>query len=460
MNKTKDKKYIRRRDFLKYAGVAGAGVFAAPHFSIGKPGPSANSKLNIAMIGGSGIASMAYGALKSENIVAVCDVDENFNKHKGAKSFTDFRVMLDKMGKEIDGVCINTPDHTHFAATMDAMQRGIHVCTQKPLTHNIWQARTLRKAAEKYSVITNMANQGHTYNGIRRMREWYEAGILGSVKEIHCGFGGPNWNGGYFRKPTVMPLPKQAVPANLNWDLWLGPVAKTDYNRIYHPRSWRGFWQFGTGMLGDWFCHIADGPVWILDLYNPTAIECIEQKSNLPGLIPDSAVIRWEFPKRGDKDACILQWHDGMNNGGRMMKQPENWGYGKNKPSNGSYWYGDKHNAYLDSRSNNPRLVKREDMLELKHNGMPPEKYPRVKRGGPHAEWARAIKGGPKPGSSFEYSSRLTETCLLGVLAERFGGRIEWDSENMRIKNRPELNEFLKEPVSTGWEYGEDLIKI
>jgi hypothetical protein len=173
-------------------------------------------------------------------------------------------------------------------------------------------------------------------------------------------------------------------------------------------------------------------------------------------VIPDSAVIRWEFPKRGDKDPCILQWYDGMRNGGRHIKKPKDWGYGGG-PKKGSCWFADKHDAYLDERSNHPRLARREDMLELKHN-MPAEKYPRVKSGGPHAEWARAIKGGPKPGSSFEYSSRLTETCLLGVLAERFGGRIEWDSKNMRITNRPELNEFLKEPARKGWEYGEGLI--
>jgi hypothetical protein len=182
-NNTQHKSSIKRRDFLKFSAAAGAGAFTMPHFSIGSPGASANSKLNIAMVGGSGIAQMAYSSLSDENIIAVCDVDERFNKHEGAKSFTDFRGMLNKMGDEIDGVCINTPDHTHFAATMDAMQRGIHVCTQKPLTHNIWQSRTLRKAAEKYNVITNMANQGHTYNGIRRMREWYETCLLGVLAE-------------------------------------------------------------------------------------------------------------------------------------------------------------------------------------------------------------------------------------------------------------------------------------
>jgi len=452
------KNKIKRRDFLKCAGAVGASTFVLPSFSIGKSGPSANSKLNIAMIGGGGIANMAFGSLKGENIVAVCDVDDRYSKHKGARSFTDFRVMLDKMEGEIDGVCVNTPDHTHFAATMDAMQRGIHVCTQKPLTHNIWQSRTLRKAAEKYKVITNMGNQGHTSSGIRKMREWHEAGILGSVKEIHCGYEGPNWRSRYFSKPNSMPLPKQDIPANLNWDLWLGPNAMIDYNKAYHPLAWRSFWEFGTGMLGDWFCHICDGPVWVLGLYEPTVIECLEKKNTLPGVIPDSGVVSWKFPKTKEREACILQWHDGTRNGGTMMRQPEVWGYGKRKPESGSFWYSDKTAAYLDSRSSNPRLAKREDMLALKENGYPEEKSPRVKANGPHGEWAKAIKGGPKPGASFEYASRLTEVCLLGALAERFGGRIEWDAKNMRITNRPELNAFIKEPVRKGWEYGEDLI--
>jgi predicted dehydrogenase len=448
------KKNIDRRKFLKTASAVGAGAFVAPQFSIGQAGPSANSKVNIAMIGGGGIAHMAYGSLKNENIVAVCDVDSNSNTREGAQSFTDFRVMLDKMGKEIDGVCINTPDHTHFVATMDAMQRGLHVCTQKPLTHNIWQARVLREAAKKYKVITNMANQGHTYDGIRQMRELYEADILGQVKEIHCGIGGPTWDNRYFTKPAEMPMPKQEVPANLNWDLWVGPEKETPYSASYHTRKWRSFWQFGTGMLGDWFCHIGDGPVWILDLYDPTVIECVERKENAPGIITDSGLVRWEFPKRGDKDACTMYWHDGMtSNGGTKMEAPEGWSYGEEPFQKGSYWYGTKQDAYLDERSNHPRLAKRDAMVAYKMN-KPAEVYPRVKANGPHDEWAQAIKNDTQPGANFEFASRLTETCLLGVLAERFGGRIEWNAKKMEITNRKELNAFVREPVRKGWEYG------
>ena len=450
---------IKRRQFLSAAAAVGAGAFAVSPFRIATSGESANNKVNIAMIGNGGIARMAYGGVKGENIVAVCDVDEGRNKRKGAKSFTDYRVMFDKMGKEIDGVCVNTPDHSHFAATMIAMQLGIHVCTQKPLTHDIWQARTLYKAALKYpKVITNMGNQGHTFDGIRKMRECYEAGLLGDVKEVHCGLSGPNWREAYFHRPKKMPLPKQKVPGNLKWDLWLGQAPKTAYNRAYHPLSWRSFWDYGTGMPGDWFCHIADGPVWVLDLYEPVSVECVERNENPPGVIPNSATVRWEFGKRNGKAPCTLYWYDGVVNGGKPIKQPDQeWEYGKPRGSSGSFWFGEKQNAYLDCRSNNLKLPTKAAMLEAKKV---PEKYKRVRANGPHGEWVEAIKGGPEPGANFKYAAKLTETCLLGVLAERFGGKIEWDAKNGKVTNRPELNEFVKEPVRNGWEkYGEDLWK-
>ena len=250
---------IKRRDFIKSTAMLAGSSFLLPRFSIAQSGGSANNKLNIAMIGAGGIAGMAYGPCCKENIVALCDVDEKmFGAHakkypsiKSARTFKDFRVMLDKMGNEIDAVCINTPDHTHFAATMDCMRRGKHVNTQKPLTHDIWQARTLRHAAKHYKVVTCMGNQGHTYNGIRKMKEWVEAGVLGQVTEVHAGIDGPKWDGGYFRKPKTWPMPAEPVPAGLDWDLWQGPAAEPDYNRLYHPRFWRGFWKFGGGTLGD-----------------------------------------------------------------------------------------------------------------------------------------------------------------------------------------------------------------
>ena len=455
---------MERRKFIKTAAV-GAGSFVLPRFSIGKPGVSANSKLNIAMIGAGNIADMAYQGCAGENLIAVCDIDSKmFGQHakkfpeiEKAQKFTDFREMLDKLGDEIDGVCINTPDHTHFNATLAAMERKIHVCTQKPLTHNVWQSRTLRKAMHKYGVVTNMGNQGHTYDGIRKMREMYEADTMGQVKEVHLGINGPKWGSGYFKKPKSFPVEGQPVPDHVNWDLWLGPQADRPYNKLYHPKTWRGFNDFGTGQFGDWFCHIGDGPVWVLDLYEPTVIECIERGPTAEGMIPDYSVVRFDFPARGEKEACSMFWYDGMLNGGTPIKSPEDWGWGK-VPDLGSFWYGEKANVFLDHRSNNPRYTDKKLEAAFRASGGVEKKYPRVE-GGPHKEWVDAIKGGPTPGSNFDYAAPMTEVALLGVIAQRFGGRIEWDSKNMKITNRPELNAFIKEPARKGWEAGEDLWK-
>ncbi|MEC7235222.1 MAG: Gfo/Idh/MocA family oxidoreductase [Verrucomicrobiota bacterium] len=452
---------INRRTFLKTTAATTAGAFILPRFSIGQAGSSANSKVNIAMIGAAGIAGMAYNECKGENIVALCDIDRRrfpgWAAKKGTPTYSDFRVMLDKMGSEIDAVCINTPDHTHFAATLDSMQRGKHVCTQKPLTHNIWEARTLRKAKDKYGVVTNMANQGHTSDGIRTMREWYEADVFGQITEVHFGVSGPNWGSKYFKKPVQTPLERQPIPEEVDWDLWLGPAQETAYNDIYHPLTWRSFNDFGTGQFGDWFCHTGDGPVWILDLYDPIVVECVERGPALEGMIPDYSVVRYDFPTRGDKTACSMYWYEGSRNGGLPIKSPSEWDLG-NIPDGGSFWYGDKQNGYLDNRSNNPRLTSREVFKEFKENTTIEERYPRIKQKGPFAEWIAVIKGDlPECGSNFDYAAPLTEVALLGVLAQRFGGRIEWDPA-IGVLNRPELNIFIKEPARDGWwQYGEDL---
>lgn len=454
---------LSRRTFLKTSSLA-ASSLVLPRFSIAQSGPSANSKLNIAMIGTGNIAFRAFDGTRGENIVAMADVDSSafgrytsrFPEISGARKFADFRVMLDEMEDQIDAVCISVPDHSHFPAAMEAMQRGKHVCVQKPLTHNIWQARTLRKAMHRYDLVTNMDNQGHTYDGIRTMREWYESGALGDVSEVHLGQPGPNWGGGAFGKPNL-PIGGDPVPESLDWDLWIGPVQPRAYDKIYHPLKWRGFYDFGTGMLGDWFCHIGDGPVWILDLYEPTVIECVERGPvHTDGMIPDYSVIRYDFPARGRHAPCSMYWYDGSRNGGSTMKVPSDWDLG-NAPNIGSYWFGSKNNAYLDERSNNPRLSTRQAMMDFNRGKDIAQVYERVKFNNPFAEWVAAIKGEISScGSNFDYSARLTETALLGTLAQRFGGRIEWDVDK-GITNRPELNQYVKEPAREGWNYGEDL---
>ena len=422
------------------------------------------------MIGAGNIAGMAYGPCISENIVALADVDSNkFLQHadkypdlQKARQFKDFRVMLDKMGKEIDAVCINTPDHTHFVATMEAMRRGKHVCTQKPLTHNIWEARMLQKAKAKYGVVTNMAVQGHTFDGIRQMREWYEAGTFGQIAEVHSWRAGPPWkpysdaSPFYWCKPESFPPPADPVPSNLDWDLWKGPRATNlPFNKMYHPKSWRGFNAFGNGMLADWMPHIADAAVSILELHDhPFAVELEAVEGGNEWIVPDAARLRWDFGQRGDKAPCKLYWY----NGGPTFKpeKPLDWSW-DDTPWSGTYYHGDKQNGYTDERSNHPRLANKEAMKAFKEAGYPAEKYPRVE-GGPFKEWIRAIKGeGPEPGANFDFAAPFTETILVGALAVRFGGRVEWDPAKMAVTNRPELNEHIKEPVRKGWDYSEYL---
>lgn len=465
---------LTRRTFIKRSALLGATPFILPRLGFCQSESPAKARVNIALIGAGGVAEQAYNGLKNENIVALCDISAgaigNAKTTKPylekAAEFSDFRVMFDKMGKDIDAVVISTPDHTHFPATMEAMQRGKHVYTQKPLTHNIWEARTLRKAAEKYKVVTIMGNQGHTNDGLRDIREWYEAGLLGQVSSIHSVSQGPDWKSKYFKKPAAYPPPQEPVPGGIDWDCWLGPVPQVPYNPIYQPLTWRGFWEFGTGMLGDWFCHTCDAPVWTLDLYNPVRVEAVKITGPNEGMCPDGSVIRWDFPARGDKIPCSLWWYDGGNQADLppewswSSSEQENSGSNNRKLAVGTLWMGDKGVYYTDARSNHPRHANRERMMELKAaNAFPPAKYPRVK-GGPFREWMAAIRGeGPQPGSNFDYASRLTEVALLGVLALRFGGIVEWDSDNMKATNRPELNAFIKEPVRKGWDYGDALWK-
>lgn len=456
---------MNRRSFLAAAtGIAAGTVF--PTFAIGKPGKSANGKLNIAFIGSGGwIAQQPYTqGCSEENLVAFCDVDsehcaENLKKWRTDQPFfDDFRVMLDKMHKEIDAVVVSTPDHTHFAATMAAMERGIHVYTQKPLTHDIWQCRTLVKAKDRYKVVTQMGNQGHAGDGIRQSVEAVRAGLIGDVARVFCHNGGPDMGGKHFANPAKMPLPAARVPAGLAWDLWLGPTKKRDYHPDYHPAKWRSFWDFGLGMLGDFGCHTLDTPVWALDLDPPTVVECLHREKSLDGVIPTASHIRFHFPAKGDRGEVKLDWFDG----------PQDW-----KKVGRIDQFGAEHAAHLGracwlvgskgllgcgTHAGEPLILPEQLAGEWKAKP-PAQTIPRVK-GGPFREWLRAIKGdGPEPGSHFGYAAKLTEIILLGVLAQRFNTRIEWDAKEGKVTNNPELSAFVREPARAGWSYGEDLWK-
>jgi predicted dehydrogenase len=450
--------HLSRRSFIKTASVVSAGALIIPGLLSFSP----NDKLNIAVIGvGNRGGNNLRATAKGNNIVALCDVDDRMMSKAAigfpkAKQFRDFRVMFDKMANEIDAVVISTPDHTHFAATMVAMELGKHVYVEKPLAHNVWQLRTLKKAAKHYGIVSQMGNQGHTTNGIRLVKEWYDADVLGDVKEVHAFRGKnkfkPNF---YFSKPNQYPPIKQPSPNELDWDLWLGQAEYRNYNRVYTPKSWRGFYDFGNGQLGDWACHTLDAPFWALDLGMPYKVEADIPKNafNDRSFMPDSSTITFHFKKRGNKSPVKLVWHEGTKPD--LAIKPE-WGI-KKIPGNGMMMIGEKNTLYTGARPNNPKLLLPNEEYKNFLKNAPAQTIKRVGEEQPHKEWIDAIKNNTLPGSNFDYASDLTEFALIGTLAQRFGGKIKYDAENMKITNRKELNKYIKEEARDGWSYGENL---
>ena len=303
-----------RRNFIKKTSAAAAASTTIPLFSIGKEGGNVNSKINVAVVGIAGMGGYATNeAAKKQNLVALCDLDQKkaggvFKKHPNAAQFKDYRVMMDKMHKDIDAVAISTPDHTHFPAAMAAMEKGKHVFIQKPLAHNIWQVRTLQKAAKHYNVVTQMGNQGHTFPGMHRIKEWTDAGVVGDVIEVITWTNRPN--APWFVPPKEFPAPTAPIPADLDWDLWQGPVPARDYSPHYCPVTWRGWWPYGCGALGDIGCHTFDAPFWVLDLGMPTKVEVERQEPLNEEFIPMGSVVTYHFPARGKKPPVVMKWFE------------------------------------------------------------------------------------------------------------------------------------------------------
>lgn len=446
-----------RRDFMKTTAAVAA-ISTLPKFNIAScaaPG----KKLNMAVVGAGGMGGYAVGVSARENFVAICDVDEKraagaFKNNPNVPKFKDFRVMLDKMGKEIDAVCISTPDHIHFPAAMAAMEMGKHVFVQKPLAHNVWQVRTMRKAAQHYKVLTQMGNQGHTFDGIRRIKEWVDAGLIGEVREIHTWTNRPRMP--WFQLPTSIPPKPAPVPETLAWDLWQGPTTARPYSPEYLPSLWRGWWDYGCASLGDIGCHTFDAPFWALDLGQPTRVEVEVKEKVRPEYMPWGAKTTFYFPARGKKPPVKLIWfEDGFD-----VPTPKGW-EGKFDPREGGMvMLGSKETLYHDGmRPQSPKIIPSARMNDLRPAIKEIERIPSAKAG-PIEEWVRAIKEeGPKPGSTFDYAAPLTEMVLLGALAQRIGKAVDYDAENMKVTNVKGLEKYIKEPVREGWSYGEGLWK-
>lgn len=468
---------------------------------------SPNEKLNIASIGAGGKASSDIRGCATENIVALCDVDDKqaagiYKQYEKVPKYRDFRKMLDKEGPGIDAVIVTVPDHMHATAAMWCIERGKHVYVQKPLTRTVWEARQLMEAANKYKVATQMGNQGYSNEGTRQVAEMVWAGEIGDVTEVHAWTDRPIWPQGLTSVPAPMP-----VPDTLDWDLWLGIANDRPFTQggegypnnfggyFYQPFNWRGFYDFGCGALGDMACHILGAPNMALKLGPPTSVECIKKEGASDFMFPKKSTTRFTFAARGSMPALTLYWYDGLTEnptiqgvpadeylgdlpyarrpmpqrgqgqgGAQRFQRPaftgmigpvfdmKNWEETKadpnmRKPSpDGSLFVGSKGMITTGTYGENTRLIPVEKMRDYR---MPEPLLTRSP--GHYRDWIRACKGGDPACSNFNVAAPFVEWMLLGVIALRVEGKLEYDAAKMRFTNNNEANKYLKPTFRKGW---------
>ncbi len=443
-----------RRKFLKTAAMGAAGLTIVPNTVLGKARgyTSPNDKLNIAGIGVGGMGRRNLANMKTENIVALCDVDwkyaaKTFNDYPKARHFKDWRVMFDQMGKSIDAILVATPDHTHAGVAAHAITLGKHAYVQKPLTHSVYESRLLTKLAEKYKVATQMGNQGNSFDWCRQVAEWVQSGVIGDVYEAHCWTDRPIWPQGLNEPKGGVP-----VPSTLDWDLFIGPAKKRPYDPAYTPWNWRGFWDFGTGALGDMACHIMDPLYWALDLKYPVSVSASSTLANLYSP-PQAQKIRYKFPARPAKGKVnmpelTVYWYDG----GLLPDRPEELKDGEmmGDSNGGIILVGTKGKIMTGCYGMNPTLLPTSKMADFKQ---PEPSIPRIKGGNGNIwdtnaheqDWIRACKESPvnrtEASSNFRFSGPFNEMVVMGVLAVRLSGlqglhrELQWDGENMQFTN-------------------------
>lgn len=430
---------INRREFLRQAGllgVAGAlgleGCASAPRRIL-----SPNEKLNLGVIGTNHRARENIKEVMGENIVALCDIDDNYlaEAHKmfpSAKTYNDFRKLLDQ--GDLDAVVVATPDHIHAPATLMAMERGLPVYCEKPLTHTVREARLVAELAARKKLPTQMGTQIHAGENYRRVVEVIQAGAIGPVTEVYV-WVGKNWAVEGNRPKETPPVPK-----NIHWDLWLGPAPERPYNPTYIPQSWRRWWDFGSGTLGDMACHYMDLPFWALGLRYPLTVEAKGPQVHPEGA-PHDLTVRYEFPARGAQPPVKLTWMDDTLRPAKLKehKLPV-W-------ESGVLFIGSKGMMLADY--NQYKLYPEKDFAGY----VPPPKTiaPSI---GHHAEWIKACKTGSSTTCNFDYSGALTEAVLLGNVSYRIGRKLEWDPKRLRAANCPEAEALIVGKYRKGWEIG------
>ncbi len=425
---------ITRREGLKRTAMVGAGLTLAGRLPARTV--AASEKLNLAVIGIGGRGRANLNALsKGNNIVALCDVDDQkagdaYKKFPEAKKYYDFRRMLDDLHREIDGVVISTPDHTHFHAAHMAMQLGKHCYLEKPMAHSVWEVRTLTELAREKKIATQLGVQRHALQNVHRVVELVQSGAIGVVRECHAWVDGDRGMPGAAKE-----FP--AVPAHLKWDLWLGPAADRDYSPAYCPYKWRFWWDFGTGETGNWGCHILDVPYWALGLKNPIRVTASGPTVDAQ-MTPKSITTRFEFPGRGRLAPATLHWSHAKN-GPPVLRE-----------------------HYLKHKGSGILFIGSEGMLLTnfsRHKLYPEKKFkdfePPAKSipdsPGFHKEWVIACKGGQPATCNFDYSGPMTETVLLGNLAYRVGAAFDWDAENLKAHGCAKAAEYVRAPVRKVW---------
>jgi len=451
---------LTRRTFLTGAAAAATVFTIVPRHVLGGPGTKAPSeKLNIAAVGIGGMGKENVKACESENIVALCDVDEDYAApvyalYPRAKKHRDFRKMLESQ-KDIDAVIVATPDHSHAVVAMTAIQMGKHVYVQKPLTHSVHEARMLTEAARKHKVATQMGNQGHSGDGTRLICEWIWDGAIGPVREVHAWTNRPVWPQG-----VEVDRPKETppVPPGLDWDLWIGPAPVRPYHPVYLPARWRAWWDFGTGSLGDMGCHILDPVCWALKLQYPVAVEgnistywheFFKKTEPKNETYPRSSIVRYGFPARENMPPVLVSWWDG----GLMPPRPGELEEGRQMGDSdgGVLFIGDKGKLMCGCYGRSPRLIPETLMAEYRQ---PQPIIPRIPDGmdGHERDWIRACKGGEPASSNFDYSGPLSEMVLMGNLAVRYPDqRLLWDGLKMEVTNDASANSYVRRQYRQGW---------